>query len=209
MTSSIGSYGYTSAYTKLREAAEEKKLYALAQEADKENASKKTDSNSEASSAMGKQIMDYLSEIPKGDDGKLSFKDVEAHRKKLEKEWDDKVAVDLAKLGVDVSKDLPLTFDPATGKVTVSSNHPDKAKIDAYFESNSEMVDKFEKILQLGKLTSVADSQLSQTELTTNMQQSSLAWWFEDNSDPTSWFNGGSLMAGRGVSKYSGINIKV
>jgi hypothetical protein len=204
-TQSIGSYGYTSAYTKLREKAEEAKLYATAEQADKSTAA----NTSETSSPMGKQIMDYLSEIPKGDDGTLSFKDVDEYRKKLETEWDVEVSSDLLKLGVDITQQLPLSYDPATGKVTVSKSHPDKAKIDAYFESNQDKVDEFEKILQLGKLTTTADEQLSQTEMGQNIQQQSLAWWFEDNSDPTTWFSGGGMMAGQGLSSYTGINIKV
>lgn len=207
MTHSIGAYEFNSAYARLREAAEEEKLYALAREADKEKASK--EAGSDGTSPVGKEIMEYLSKIPKGSDGKLSFKDVEEYRKELETKWDEEVAVDLAKLGVDVSQDLPLTYDPATGKVTVNSSHPDKAKIDAYFESNPDKVEQFQEILQLGKLTSVAESELSLTEMTTSVPQRALAWWFEDNTDPTTWFDGGGLMAGKGLSQYTGISLKV
>lgn len=202
-TSSIGAYQYNSAYTKLRAAAEEAKLNTLAAKADQETVAET------GNTAMANQIMGYLSEIPKGDDGTLSFQDVDDYREQLETEWDVAVMADLDELGIDITQQFPLSFDPATGKVTVNSGHPDKEAVDAYFEANPDKVEEFHKIVQLGKLTAVADTQLSQTEMTTNLQQQSIAWWYEDNSDPTTWFDGGGLMAGSGLSSYSGINITV
>lgn len=201
-TDAIGSYGYTNAYANLRASAEEEKLYAMAKQTDQEQAAA-------GSTVMGREIMSYLSAIPKGEDNKLSFQDVDDYRTTLETEWDVAVMADLDALGVDISQQFPLTYDPATNKVTVNGDHPDKAVVDKYFEDNPDKVDEFEKIIQLGKLTKVADSQLSQTELTTSLQQQAIGWWFEDNTDPTSWFEGGGLMAGTGMASYTGLNLTV
>lgn len=201
-TDAIGSYGYSSAYTKLRESAEQEKLYAMAAQAEKK-------AEAEGSTGVAADLMNYLSKIPKGDDGKLSFKDVDDYRQKLETEWDLEVMADLDKLGVNIDQQFPLTYDPATGKVTVSGDHPDKAVVDKYFEDNPDKVKTFEEIVQLGKLTTVANSELSQTEMLTNLRQESLAWWYEDNSDPTSWFDGGGMLVGQGQAAYKGLNIKV
>jgi len=155
------------------------------------------------------QVNAYLSDIPKNGDGKLSFKDIEDYRKKLETEWDTSVKADLKKLGVNTDKEFPLSYDPATGKLTVSNGHPDKEKIDQYFESNSDKVEEFQKIVQLGKMTYMSKSSLSPLEIRKNIQQEAMAWWYGDNTDPTSWFKGGGLMLGQGQSSYSGLDIKV
>lgn len=202
-TESIGAYTYSSAYSSLRASAEEQKLKQLAAKTDQENVA------ATGNTAIANEIMGFLSDIPKGEDGKLSFQDVDDYRATLETEWDLAVMADLEALGIDIDQQFPLTYDPATGKVTVAKGHKDKEAVDAYFEANPDKVEEFNQILQLGKLTTVADSQLSQTELTTNLQQQSLAWWYQDNTDPTSWFDGGSLMLTQGQSSYKSLNLMV
>jgi hypothetical protein len=155
------------------------------------------------------QINYYLNDVPKGDDGKLSFKDVDDYRAKLEKKWDKSVKSDLKKMGIDTDKKLPLSYNSASGKLTVSKQHPDKALIDKYFASNPDKVEEFKTIIQLGKMTSASRSKLSSVELHKNLQQQALAWWYGENSDPTTWFKGGGMMLGQGKSSYTGLDIKV
>lgn len=155
------------------------------------------------------QIDSYLSDIPKGDDGTLSFQDVDDYLTQLEEAWDETVKADLEALGVDPDAEYPLSYDPTTGKVTVSNDHPDKEVIDKYFEDNPDKVEEFETIIQIGKLTNLSNSSFTQTEIRQNIQQESMAWWYEDNSDPTSWFSGGGLVLGAGQTAYSGLNITV
>jgi len=183
---------------------------------------KETDASnkSESSVSSGNQtwktkirdnINSILNDVPKGDDGKLSFKDVDEYRKGLEKKWDDAVKADLEKLGVDPDSEYPLTYNPTTGKVSVSNGHPDKDVIDKYFDDNPDKVEEFQQIIQLGKMTSASRSTLSPVELKRNIQQQSMAWWYEDNSDPRTWFSGGSSMMGLGQSQaaYTGLDLKV
>ena len=201
---SIGSNLLTDTYSLLRASVEEKQLYQQAAKIDQEN-------SSTADSSMGKDIQAYLALVPKGDDGKLSFQDVEDYRDALGDKWDTEVMADLEALGVDISKEFLMTYDPDTGKVSVSGDTEDKDTINQYFEDNPDKVEEFRNIIQLGKLTSTASSQLSQDQMMTNLKQQSLAWWYADNTDPTSWFEGGGLLGiGQGsTTAYTGLNITV
>ncbi|BDQ34778.1 hypothetical protein [Pseudodesulfovibrio portus] len=201
-TQSIGSSGYLDTYSLLKAAREEQQLMEEAVKADKEQATSGT-------SSMGQDILSYLSKIPKGEDGKLSFQDVDDYREELETFWDAEVMADLEELGVDITKQFPLTYDTNTGKVTVSGDHEDKEIIDQYFVDNPDKVAEFKTIVQLGKLTTTAEDKLSMDMLNTNLQLESLAWWYQDNTDPTSWFEGGGMLAMSGMSSYLGLNMTV
>ncbi|WP_319542227.1 hypothetical protein [uncultured Pseudodesulfovibrio sp.] len=200
---SVGSNGYMDAYSLLQAANEEEQLKTRAAQMDKEQ------EKAGGSSGMANDIESYLAKIPKGADNRLSFLDVDKYRANLEAKWDITVTADLKALGVDVTKELPLTYDPASGKVTVAKGHEDKEIIDKYFVDNPDKVDEFQTVLQLGKLTNTASTQLSQGQMMQNLQFQSMSWWFADNSDPTSWFDGGGLMFGQGQSSYTGLNLKV
>lgn len=200
--SSIGS-GFTQAYAALQKANEEKTLQEQANIISQENTSGQ-------SSGMGTDIRSLLSQVPKGDDKTLSFQDVEDYRENLGKQWDILVMADLEALGVDITKEMPMSYDMDTGKVTVAEGNADKATIDKYFEDNPDMVSQFYDIVQLGKLTATADSKLSQGQMMQNIQLESLAWWYEDNQDVQSWFDGGGMLALKGQSaSYTGLNLKV
>jgi hypothetical protein len=200
-TQSIGSNLLSGTYTLLRAAVEEKQLYQNAADLDKKNSS---------SSTLSTEIQTYLAQIPKGDDNKLSFQDVEDYREELGDKWDAAVMADLKALGVDISQEFVMTYDPDTGKVSVPANTKGKETIDKYFEDNPDKVEEFQTIIQLGKLTSTASTQLSQDNLMTSMQQQSLAWWYADNTDPSNWFSGGGLLSfGEGSTSFAGLNLKV
>ncbi len=180
-----------------------------------QNVEKRSDSNQSSPLGVGMksqiraQIDEILKDVPKGDDGKLSFQDIEVHREKLEKEWDDSVKADLKKLGVNVDVEFPLSWDAATGKLTVNNSHPDKATIDNYFASNADKVEEFQNIIQLGKMTRSHTQKLEPSQLRQNIQAESMSWWYEDNSDPTSWFKGGGKMMGSTQATFLGLNLKV
>ncbi|WP_319581574.1 hypothetical protein [uncultured Pseudodesulfovibrio sp.] len=202
--SSIGSDLITGTYTLLRASVEEKQLREQAKALDEDSA------KSSATTGLTSEISSLLDQIPKGDDNRISFQDVEDYREDLGDKWDASVMADLKALGVDVSSEFAMTYDPDTGKVTVPDSTKDAEVINKYFEDNPDKVQEFYNIIQLGKLTSTASSQLSQSEMVTSMQQQSLAWWYADNTDPTSWFEGGGLLAMGGSSaSYTGLNLMV
>jgi len=197
--SSISS-GYTATYKLLQAASEEKALYEQARE---------TSQSSSTTTSMGSDILSLLSKVPKGDDGKLSFQDVEDYREEMGDAWDEKVMADLKKLGVDVTQELSMSYDAATGKVTVAAGTKDKEIIDKYFEDNKDVVGEFYDIVQLGKLTATADSKLTQAQYAQNLKLQSMAWWCQDNVSLQSWFDGGGLLAMQGQSSYTGLNLMV
>ena len=201
--SSIGS-GFTETYSLLQTAREEETLLEQAKETSQENGSGQT-------SGIGTEIMALLSKVPKGDDNKLSFQDVEDYRETLGEAWDLDVMADLAALGVDVSQEMPMTYDVETGKVTVADGTEGKEIIDQYFEDNPDVVSRFYDIVQLGKLASTAESKLSQDQRLQNIQLQTMAWWYEDNTDAQSWFDGGGLLAlqGQASTSYTGLNLMV
>jgi hypothetical protein len=203
-TTSIGSDLITGTYTLLRASVEEKQLHEQAKKLDEESA------KNAGSSGLASEISSILDQIPKGDDNRLSFQEVQDYREKLGDKWDISVMADLKKLGVDVSKEFAMTYDPDTGKVTVPDSTKDAEIINKYFEDNPDKVKEFRDIIQLGKLTSTAASQLSQSQMMTSLRQQSLAWWYADNTNPTSWFEGGGLLAmGGSSSSYTGLNLMV
>lgn len=174
-----------------------------------QQAQKETSGTGSLKSQIREQINGLLANIPKGDDGKLSFKDITNYLEEQEAAWDESVKADFTKLGIDLSKEFPLTYDPANHTVTVAEGHPDKSLIDKYFELNPEKVEKFEEIVQIGKMNRISSSTLSLSELKRDIQQNSMAVWYEDNSDPSSWFTGGGMLFGNNVASYTGLDIKV
>jgi len=203
-TAAIGSDLITGTYTLLRASVEEKQLYQQAEKLTDES------SNGNASAGLTSEILSILNQIPKGDDNRLSFQEVEAYREDLGDKWDESVMADLKELGVDVSSEIAMTYDPTTGKVTVPAGTADADIINGYFENNPDKVEEFKNIIQLGKLTSTASTNLSQNDLLTSLQQQSMAWWFADNTDPSTWFDGGGLLAfSGGSSAYTGLNLMV
>ena len=202
--SSISS-GFTETYALLQTASEEKALLTQAKKTSQEAAS------AGQSSGIGTEIMSLLSQVPKGDDDRLSFQDVEDYRETLGKAWDKVVMADLKALGVDVSQEMPMTYDVDTGKVTVASGTKGKAVIDKYFEDNPDVVSQFYDIVQLGKLTNTAETKLSQDQRIQNIKLQSMAWWYEGNTDVQSWFDGGGLLAlkGQAATSYTGLNLIV
>jgi len=198
---SIGSL-FTSTYTQLQAANEEKALT--------ERAAEISAATTSSTTGVGTDIMTLLSQVPRGDDGKLSFQDVEDYREELGDAWDEKVMADLKALGVDVTQDLAMSYDADTGKVTVADGTEGKAIIDQYFEDNQDVVNQFYDIVQLGKLTATAQSKLTQTQYLQDIQLQTMAWWCQDNVDTQSWFDGGGLLGLEGTtSSYTGLNLLV
>lgn len=164
----------------------------------------------ESTSVSGRdRIRAILSDIPLRGGEKLSFYDVKSYRDSLEKDWDARVAGDLATIGVDTDRKFRLTLDPAVGSVVASGDHPDKSKIDMYFQTDTDAADDFESILQLGKLVDVAERKLSPTDMETELTPEAMSWWFDSNMDSSSLFTGGGIVFGVTGSSYQGLDIRV
>lgn len=164
---------------------------------------------SESKGAIRGRIQVILSDIPKRAGSRLSFQDVVDYRDNLKIDWDRGVSDDLKALGVNMSEKFRLMHDPGTGDVTASSDHPDKARIDAYFAANQDRADDFQKIIQLGKLVGVAENKLAPQEMQQTLQTEAMAWWYQANMDTASLFSGGGVVFGMDSSSYKGLDIRV
>ncbi|MCC8193933.1 MAG: hypothetical protein LIP28_04735 [Deltaproteobacteria bacterium] len=101
---------------------------------------------------------------------RFTFNDVEDYRKKLEASFSEAVRSDLKEMGVDPDIEFSLVLD-ANGNLTVVSDHPDKAVVEAYFEDNPEMVDAFKHIQALSNLKKAQGRAPDQAaELTRNLK---------------------------------------
>lgn len=178
-------------------------------ESEETSTSGNSTSSSGMTSALRSQIDSILENIPKGEDGKLSFAEVEEYLETKQEAWDESVKADFEELGINTYDQFPLSYDAASGTVVVAAGHPDKQLIDNYFANNQDKVDELEEIIQIGKLTRTSSQNLSTTELKQSLQQTAMSVWFEDNTDPSSWFSGGGLMFGGGALSLSGLNITV
>lgn len=142
--------------------------------------------------------------IPKN--GNVTFGQISAYKEKLEKEYGDKLKTDLEKLGVDkdIKFQLKLGKD---GRMEVISDHPDKAKVQKYFDDNPDMVKKYKEIQSLADLDSARKNmQMNPTDLRKRIQVESLAAWWDQGG------NGGSAIgdfSGGDMAFYKGINATV
>lgn len=157
-----------------------------------------------------RQVEELLADIPNGD-GKLTFDDIKAYREEKLEELRAEAREGLAALGVDLSKDLNLSYDANTGKV-LAGDHPDKATIERFFESSPELTDEYARLLQLTKLTETADAKLAPVDMRRRIQSDMMSAWFEQNAGED--FFGGSLsMSLAGLASqakaHTGLNLRV
>lgn len=203
-TQPIGHKAYNYTYRKPQKAQEDVD-FPLGPEQSK----KRQETVGAPSASARDRIQVLLAEIPRRDGNKLSFLDVKKFRDSLEKDWDARVFGDLSSMGVDMNRKFRLTDDPLSGEVAANGDHPDKAKIDQYFYSNSDVADDFKSLLQLGKLVDAADRKLAPQELETQLSPEAMAWWFDSNIESASLFSGGGIIFGMGSSAYKGLDIRV
>lgn len=155
------------------------------------------------------RIRALLADVSTDGGSGISFQDILDHREMLERDWGDRMERDLRGLGVDMTRVFRLVNDPAAGSVTAGADHPDKMKIDQYFASNSEMVEDFERVLQLGKLSDTALRKLTVDEMGQELSVEAMAWWFQSNMEGASLFAGGGTVFGMGASSYKSLDIRV
>lgn len=154
------------------------------------------------------QILSLLNRVDGATGGGLSFADVIAHHEAVQSRWTGEVAGELAELGVNVDTSFSLMYDPA-GMVTAAGGHPDSEMINSYFVANPGRVGELGDILQYGKLASVAEAQLSQSEKDQAVSVEAMAGWYAGNMDIASLSSGGGMPFGAGGTVYKGLDIRV
>ncbi len=103
-------------------------------------------------SGPGKAAMERaISEIQGDAGGRVTFKDIVAHREKLQGEFSAALSAGLLLSGVDPEVEFSLIATP-NGEIQVISDHPDKAKIEDFFKESPKMAEQFLYIQALGNL---------------------------------------------------------
>ncbi|CCH48283.1 hypothetical protein [Pseudodesulfovibrio piezophilus] len=176
---------------------------------DAELSKRRQETGSEAKKSSRDHIRRLLEGIPKRAGNRLSFTDISEYRTALESKWDMTVTRGLEAVGVDLTRTFHLSFDATTGSVTASSDHPDKAAIDAYFDTDAEVSEEFDTLVQLGKLVDVAERSLSSKQREQTLDSDAMTWWFQSSLPPSALFCGGGVIFGMGGSSFMGVDILV
>jgi hypothetical protein len=135
-----------------------------------------------------------------GKNDRVSFRQINAYREQMEQEYADQLQKDFALLGVDPKIAFQLK-ENEKGGLTVSSDHPDKDKVQKYFDDHPELVKKYQEIQILANLEAArARMDIQPAELKKRLQIENMsAWWdaagggssiMSFASGGTSWFTG-------------------
>lgn len=112
----------------------------------------------------------------------------------------------LNSLGVDKNISFNIQVNP-DGSVTIVSDHPDRDKVQKFFDDNPELIKKFRQIETLAGIDDARKAmQLSPSEMRKRVQIESMVSWWAGSNTAASYFgnyNSGSL------SLLSGLNLTV
>lgn len=205
----IQGYGAANPYANIfGTEADEAKKKAAAEEAAKKSAEKNnsaypTTQNLQDLAGIAAAAMEAMGI---GKNGSVTFGQITAYKEKLERDYGAKLEKDLADLGIpkDIKFQLKLNGD---GKIEVVSDHPDKDKVQKYFNDNPDMVKKYKEIQSLADLESARKAlQVNPADLRKRIQVEGMATWWDQGGNSSSSiadFSGGDM------SFYKGINKKV
>lgn len=117
-----------------------------------------------------------------------------------------KLATGLDGLGVDPNINFTIKIGD-DGSLTVVSDHPDRDKVQRFFDENPDLVKKY---LQIETLSGIDDArkamQLAPSEMRKRIQIESMASWWADSGSASSYF--GTYSDGN-LSLLSGLNLSV
>jgi hypothetical protein len=177
-----------------------------------------------ATSSIGQAALNRALSEMSGDGGKVTFRQVAAHRESLEVEFTVELRAALLKAGVTLETEFALNMN-ADGKIDVICDDPvAKEKIQKFLAENPKYCDKFGYIQALSNLERARQSPISSMEVwrdvrsvTAELQTQAMEAFFgaamnsgmEYSSILANFGGGGS---GGGESKaafYTGLNFKV
>ena len=149
-----------------------------------------------------------LVEMKSGGTGKVTFKDIAAHREKLETEFTLQVRVDLAKRGVSTDEEFTLIMTP-DGKIQVDcADAAVKEKIERYLEEHQDTCEQFGYIQALSNLERARQSPAGRLAAWREVRDVGKAYQFQAveaffNEALCSGMNYSSLMADFSASSSS------
>ena len=140
-----------------------------------------------------------------GKHDRVSFRQINAYREQMEQEYAEQLRKDFALLGVDPKIAFHLK-ENEKGGLTVNADHPDKDKVQNYFDDHPEMFKKYKEIQILADLEAARkDMDINPAELKKRLQIENMsAWWNAEGG-------GASIMSlsSAGTGWFSGVNATV
>lgn len=112
----------------------------------------------------------------------------------------------LSDLGIDPNISFTIQVDES-GKIKVISDHPDRDKLQQFFESNPELVKKYRQIETLAGIDDARKAmQISPNAMRKRVQIESMAAWWASSPSASSWFG---TYSNNSLSMLSGLNLNV
>ena len=193
--SGIQSYGL--------DAYQMQQLFAQANKSTTADAAKTSTTGSSAAQTVNAVVeltRAVMEKMGVGENDRVSFGQINTYREQMEQEYADQLRNDFELLGVDPKITFQLKENDQGG-LTVSSDHPDKDKVQKYFDEHPEMVEKYEEIQTLANLEAArSQMDINPAELKKRLQIENMsAWWSAEGgtdsimnvaSAGTSWFSG-------------------
>jgi len=188
--------------------------YQMQQLFAQENKNAATDANpSSAAYTSAMQTVNTVVELTRavmekmgvGKNDRVSFRQINAYREQREQEYAERLRKDFTLMGIDPDISFQLKENDKGG-LTVSCTHPDKDKIQKYFDDNPELVKQYREIQTLANLESARQRmEIQPAELKKRLQIENMsAWWNAEGGSAAIM----SLSAG-GTSWFSGVNATV
>jgi len=197
--SSIKSYGLDS--------------YQMQQLFAQENKNATTDTTRTSANYAAMQTVSAVAELTRavmekmgvGKNDRVSFRQINAYREQMEQEYAEQLRKDFGLLGVDPKIAFHLK-ENEKGGLTVSSDHPDKDKVQKYFDDHPELVEKYKEIQILADLEAARkDAGINPAELKKRLQIENMSAWWNAESSTTSIMNFSSA----GTDWFSGVNTTI
>lgn len=136
--------------------------------------------------------------------GRVTFNQITAYKKDLEKEFADQMKADFKKLGIPEDAEFTITIDK-DGAIKIDGDDPNIAEIQKYFLDNPEMGSKYKEIKLLQDLDGARKAlDVNPAELRSRIQVESMAAWWGSSGQSSSMlgnFSGGELAMYQGVNK--------
>jgi len=140
-----------------------------------------------------------------GKNDRVSFRQINAYRELMEQEFAGQLRKEFELLRVDPNIVFQLK-ENETGGLTVSSDHPDKDKVQKYFDDHPELVKQYKEIQILANLEAARNRMdINPAELKKCLQIENMSEWWDAESGASSVMN----VSSGGTSWFSGVNATV
>jgi len=140
-----------------------------------------------------------------GKNDKVNFRQINAYREQMEQEFAEQLRKDFEMLRVNPNISFQVK-ENEKGGLTVSSDHPDKDKVQKYFDDHPELVKQYKEIQALANLEAARNRMdINPAELKKRLQIENMSSWWDAESGASSIM---SVSSG-GTSWFSGVNATV